>query len=300
MAQIRIRRMARYLVHACFLTMCLISPAAAEPVSGVPIVTGRSFNLPSKIMGDSRQVNVWLPSGYGQGGARYSVLYVLDGGLDQDFPHIAGLGQLGELSGTYETLIVVGVQSRKRLLELTPKAHDPRYLRAFPDNGGAPLFRRFLSEEVVPFIDARFRTGPRRALMGESLAGLFVVDTFLESPRAFDDYIAVSPSLWWDERALTRNAPALLAHQEPSERRLYLTMGDEGGTARVGMDELVAALGAHPPRGLTWSFVDRSANETHATIYHSAALDALRKFYGRTPNVTGPAPWFMIEGASPL
>ncbi len=276
-----------------------VSAAGAEDLAGVPIVAGTSYTLHSKILGDDREVNVWLPAGYGKSTTRYTVLYVLDGARDQDFGHIAGLAQLGELSATYETLIVVGVQTRKRIFELTPTAHDPRYLKAFPENGGAPLFRRFLSDEVVPFVESHFRAGTRRAIMGESLAGLFVADTFLESPRGFDDYISVSPSLWWDDRALTRAAPVLPAAKDLAGRRLYLTMGDEGGTSRKGMDELVAALRAHPLPGLTWTFVDRSTSESHATIYHGAALDALRTFYKLPPYDTGPAPWWNVEGGTP-
>jgi hypothetical protein len=90
-----------------------------------------------------------------------------------------------------------------------------------------------------------------------------------------------------------------LAKQGASDRRLYLTVGDEGGTGQMGMDDLTAALTAHPPAGLKWNFVDRSASETHATIYHGAALDALRRFYARPPYDFGPTPWFMIDGASP-
>lgn len=299
MLRAQFRHISRIMAYAFAVALGSVSLAVAQPVSGVPIAAGTSFLVHSKILGDDREVNVWLPAAYGQGQTRYSVVYVLDGARDQDFPHIAGLGQLGELSGTYETLIIVGVQTHKRIWELTPKATDARYFKAFPENGGATLFRRFLSEEVVPFIDTHFRTGPKRALMGESLAGLFVVDTFLKSPRAFDDYVSVSPSLWWDDRRLTRNPFALPASNELEGRRLYLTMGDEGGTSRTGMDELVAALRAHAQRGLIWSFVDRSASETHATIYHVSALDALRTFYKLPPYATGPAPWWNIEGGSP-
>jgi predicted alpha/beta superfamily hydrolase len=280
-------------------SLLAVAPAAAETPSGTPIIAGTSYVLHSKVLGDDREVNVWLPAGYAKGTTRYSVLYVLDGARDQDFSHIAALGQLGELSWTYETLIVVGVQTRKRITELTPPAHDPRYLKEFPANGGAEQFRRFLHDEVIPFVDGNFRTGPRRTLVGESLAGLFVTDTALEAPESFDDYIAVSPSLWWDARALTRAAPALLARARPGAHRLYLTIGDEGPYARKAMDELTAALGAHASKGFTSTFVDRSASETHATIYHAAVLDALRRFYAAPPDPPGALPWYYTEEGGP-
>ncbi len=128
------------------------------------------------------------------------MLYLLDGGLGQDFHHIAGLAQLGSLSWTFGPLIVVGVQTENRRAELTARPTDTRYLAAFPESGGAEQFRRFLETEVMPFVEERFGVGGRRALMGESLAGLFVIDTLLSQPSLFDDYVAISPSLWWDDR----------------------------------------------------------------------------------------------------
>ena len=282
----------------------LASPAPAQdmapaPAAGTPIVIGTSHMLRSAVLGDERQINVWVPPDYERGNERYPVVYLLDGALDQDFPHIAGLAQLGSLSWTFGPVILVGVQTRLRQAELTPPARDPRYRAAFPESGGAERFRRFLAQEVIPFVEARWRTGPRRAIMGESLAGLFVVDSFLKAPELFQDYVAVSPSLWWDDRADMRRIDALLARHGPSDRRLYLAVADEGGTMQDGVDRLRAALLARPPEGMDLRYSDRSETETHATIYHGAAEEALRFLYARPPIDYGPTPWFMIEGASP-
>lgn len=278
------------LVSAC------ATPPAAE--SGTPIQIGVTHRLHSQVLGDDREINVWTPPGYAAGDARHSVLYLIDGALDQDFGHIAGLGQLGALSATYDSLIVVGVQTRTRIHELTPAPSDPRYVSAFPQAGGSAQFRQFLRVEVIPYVEARYRVSPRRALIGESLAGLFVVDTFLNEPTLFSDYIAVSPSLWWDDRALARQAPLLLNAYGASDRRLYLSIADEGGTMRDGVERMRAALGAAPER-VTLRFVDRAPGESHATTFHPAALDALRWLYAAPPYDYGPTPWWLIEGASP-
>lgn len=112
------------------------------------------------------------------------MLYVLDGGLDQDFQHIAGLAQLGDLSWTFEPIIVVGVETRNRRAELTPAPEDARYTTAFPEAGGSEAFRSFLEEEVIPFVESRYPTCAKRALAGESLAGLFVIDALLNAEGA--------------------------------------------------------------------------------------------------------------------
>src|SRR3546814_4452374 len=93
---------------------------------------------------DSPQVNVWLPTGYAESTDRYSVVYLLDGALDQDFHHIAGLAQLGSLSWTFGPIIVIGVQTKNRQTELTPAPEDARYRAAFPESGGTLHFRKFL------------------------------------------------------------------------------------------------------------------------------------------------------------
>jgi predicted alpha/beta superfamily hydrolase len=283
---------------ACASTPDAPASSPASAAAGTPIIFGVTHVFHSQTLGDERQINVWAPPDDPKNPARCTVLYLIDGGLDQDFLHIAGLGQLALLSGTYGPLIVVGVQTKARRHELTPPAHDPRFVAAFPEGGGAADFRKYLANEVIPWVESRFRTGPRRALIGESLAGLFVVDTLLREPELFDDYVAISPSLWWDDRALTCQAPDLLKRSDMQKRRLALAVGDEGGTMQKGVDELLLALRERPDR-FDVHYFDRGATETHATIYHAAALDALRWLYAVPPPDQGPTPWFMIEGASP-
>ena len=272
---------------------------AANRPTGQPIHAGVSFTLHSQVLGDDRQINVWLPPDYAKGQDRYSVVYLLDGALDQDFHHVAGLAQLGSLSWTYGPVILVGIQTRARQAELTPPPSDARYRRAFPNSGGAARFRSFIGEEVIPFIERSFRAGPRRALMGESLAGLFVVDTLLSSPELFHDYVAISPSLWWDDRRPMREAGQRLGRQYLADRRLYLAIADEGGTMQEGVDLLRDAVASLPDGGISLLYSDRSAHATHSTIYHGAAEHALRWLYPMPPYQPGPTPWYMIDGASP-
>lgn len=269
------------------------------PPAERPVQTAVSFDLPSALMGDVRQINVWLPPGYDPAKPAPATVYLLDGGLDQDFGHIAGLGQLASISWTFGPMIVVGVQTKDRRAELTPQAQDARYLSAFPESGQAERFRRFLRDEVMPFVESRYGATERKTLMGESLAGLFVVDTLLSQPGLFDDYVAVSPSLWWDDRLPMRAAAQRLAESRPVGRRLYLAVGDEGGTMQDGVDLLRQALAPLPDAALVLRYSDRSAIATHATILHGAAEEALRWLYPQPPYDTGPTPWFMMDGASP-
>ncbi len=263
-----------------------------------PIVIGTSHSLASAHLGDVRQVNVWVPSGHGVEGRRFRVLYVLDGGTAQDFQHIAGLAQLGDLSWTFEPIIVVGVETRDRRADLTPPPTDSRFVSAFPSAGGAEAFRRFFAEEVIPFVEARYQASGQRALAGESLAGLFVIDTLLKAPDLFDDYFAISPSLWWDDQRLAHEAGALLHTRGVAGRRLWLAVADEGGTMQEGVDRLRLAL-ANTTGSPVLIYSDRSATETHATIYHGAMLDGLRTFYGTPDEGSSEPPWYMVRNGVP-
>jgi predicted alpha/beta superfamily hydrolase len=294
----------RALIIAAAALLFMAGDALARPTTepapvGKPIKAGLSYELQSKVLSDTRQINIWLPPEHDRGEDRYSVLYVLDGALDQDFHHIAGLAQLGSLSWTFGPLIVVGVQTKQRQAELTPPPADPRYLAAFPASGGAERFRRFLEQEVIPLVERTSRAGPRRALMGESLAGLFVVDTLLSRPELFHDYVAISPSLWWDDRRPMRDVASRLRQNPLSNRRLYLAVANEGGTMQEGVDLLRTALGRQPNDAISLLYDDRSGSAIHSTIYHSAAEQALRWLYPRPAEGTGPTPWYMIDGASP-
>jgi len=286
--------------------LALVAPASApaQP-AGEPIVLGTSHSLASRALGEARQVNVRLPASYAAAGEprTYPVLYLLDGGVDQDFPHIAGLAQHGEISGTFDEYIVVGIATRNRIWELTFPTQDERYTthyRAngqaieFASGGGSAAFRRFIADEVIPFVEANYRSNGHRTLLGESLAALFVVDTLLREPALFHDYVAISPSLWWNREELGDRAAELLSAQDYSGRRLYLTMASEGGTMQRGLDKLLAALRTDAAGQLQWTYVDRRNSEHHGSLYHAAALDALRTLHPRPWRPGSPLPWLHI------
>ncbi|HEX8262758.1 MAG TPA: alpha/beta hydrolase-fold protein [Allosphingosinicella sp.] len=291
-------------IAALFAVQPVSAQAPAAPAEA-PIVLGTRFALPSAVLGEAREINVRLPASYALAKAdrRYPVLYLLDGGVEQDFPHIAGLAQHGEISWTFDEFIVVGIATKKRIWELTIPTRDERYTTYFRANGepvefasggGSETFRRHIAEEVIPFVEGKYRTSGRRTFIGESLAGLFVVDTLLRKPELFHDYVAISPSMWWNREELGDRARELLDGRDRSGRRLYLTMGSEGGTMQRGMDKLLAALRSPAAGALQWTYVDRRASEHHGSIYHAAALDALRTLYPKPWRPGSPLPWLFI------
>lgn len=259
--------------------------ASAEPaLEGAPIVVGRSYEMHSQVLGDARRINVRLPDHYGEPGRRFPVLVLLDGGEKEDFLHIAGLTQITAAYGEGREMIVVGVEGRDRRHDLTEPSSVPADRKVAPTSGGAEQYRRFLVDELKPWIAARFSTDGKTALIGESLAGLFVLETLLREPTAFDDYISVSPSLWWDGGRLANTAAEALRRAPPAGRRLWIGFdrpappADQAARDYALQDSLVAAIRSAAPTGFQWNAV--RLDEGHSSVYHPAALQALRALYG--------------------
>ena len=252
------------------------SPGRLEQAQ--PVSIGLSHTLTSSVLSQTRRINVYLPPGYAEGQARYPVLYLLDGGIREDFLHIAGIASLAADFRNIREFILVGIEGIDRYHDLTFPSSVETDRQRLPSSGGSALFRTFLATEVKPFIERRYRVTGEAALMGESAAGLFVTETLLRQPDIFTGYIAVSPMLWWDGGSLSRQADSLLRKPFPPARRLYLTIADEGGPMREGVDRLVEALKAQAPKDLDWTFVPME-QETHGTTFHPAALNAIRRLF---------------------
>lgn len=287
-----LRAIGGRLLGCLFLLSIAETPARAQDASQ-PVVVGQVHTIKSVVLGADRRIAVRLPTGYGTDPRRrYPVVYVIDGGPEQDFPHLAGLAQSADVNGTFDPFILVGIETVKRREEITPPAADTAAYVAELGTapGGSTRFRRFIGEEVKPWVETRYRTNGSDAVIGESLAGLFVVETLFEAPMLFDDYIAVSPSLWWDDLKYGRKAASYLARLPGGARRLYLTLADEGYRHEQGVQQLVAALKRSAPADLQWLYVPQGESETHASIYHGAALDAFRAFYGTPSRIYLPGP----------
>ncbi|HRI67964.1 MAG TPA: alpha/beta hydrolase-fold protein [Polyangium sp.] len=242
------------------------------------IVIGESFTVDSKVLAEKRRLTVYLPQNYDQEPTRrYPVLYLLDGGIKEDFHHITGIVQVSVSNGLMDPILVIGIENIDRRHDVTPPTENPEDKKSAPRAGGSQKFRAFLKDEVFPLVERDFRGNGERTLIGESLAGLFVMETFLEDPSLFQRYISVSPSLWWNDEFLLKHAAERLKTLPLQGRTLYLTVGDLRDNKAV-TDKLADMLRQTAPPGLTW-YYEPLPDEEHATMLHAGALRALRKFF---------------------
>lgn len=121
------------------------------------------------------------------------------------------------------------VDRRLRFRDFTPPPQQPDADPDAADAGGAAAFRAFLIDELRPALAARLPgNATRHCLFGHSLSGLFVLDTWLTQPDAFDCYVALSPSLWWDDAALlARVRSADLRPHHATRVHLRAGMGEQ-------------------------------------------------------------------------
>ena len=227
----------------------------------------------ARVLGEARRVNVHTPAAYATARrARFPVLYMPDGGLDEDFPHVVATVDSLVALGRIRRVIVVGVPNTARPRDLTGPTRVARDSAIAPRVGGSAAFRGFLRDDLVPTIDARYRSTGERGIVGESLAGLFVVETLLTEPALFTHYVALDPSLWWDRGALADSAAARLRRLDVRGRTLYVAGSKDDVDDRTA--RRAAALRTARPGGLAWTYVPRP-DQTHATIFRAAGPAAL-------------------------
>jgi len=156
-----------------------------------------------------------------QGG--WPSLYLLDGNAAFTILTAVDLASVPGLA-----LVAVGYDTDQRFDNLARTFDYTPAVPGSPENpdrpeGGSALFRQLLRETIRPQIERLGGLDPLRAtLWGHSYGGLFVLDTLRRRPEAFSSYIAVSPSLWWRDGAIT--AEPFLKARPPV--RLTLMVGD--------------------------------------------------------------------------
>lgn len=258
---------------------CMAAGAANAPT---PLVIGETFAIESKVLGETRRINVYQPPGYAKSDMRVPVLYMPDGGIGEDFLHVAGLVQVSVGNGTMRPFLLVGIENTERRRDMTGPTDNARDRTIAPHVGGAPEFRKFIRDELMPEVKRRYRVTDENAIVGESLAGLFVVETFFYEPDLFDIYIAIDPSLWWNDHKLVDGTAASLYARPRLAKSLFLASSSEF-IGDVDQTKVLAdILKADAPAGVRWHY-EPMPEEKHGTIYHPAALKAFRMMLAPKP-----------------
>jgi len=281
----RMGRPMRLIVLSLLLSVVSAAPLmaaeSASPAAATPLVIGETFTVESKALGETRRINVYRPQPWGlDPKAPLPVLYMPDGGIGEDFLHVAGLVQVLSGNGSMRPFLLIGIENTERRRDMTGPSKDPQDQKIAPRIGGSAAYRAFLRDELMPQVRKRYPITDERALIGESLAGLFVVETLLQEPTLFNSYIALDPSLWWNRGAMLAGAARQLPAVTRTRPRVFLASSGQPELA-ASAAQLATLLEQSSPSALVKYLP--LPEETHATIYHPAALQALRTLFPAPP-----------------
>lgn len=241
-------------------------------VNNDPIPAHDSLKISSMFVNEDRVINIWTPPNYNESTDSFPVLYMPDGGINEDFPHIANTLAKLIKENKISPYILVGIENTERRRDLSGPTEIEYDLNYIPNPGGSNNFRAFIKNELFTEINKKYRTKNERAIIGESAAGIFVVETFLLDNDMFDYYIAMDPALWYNEQYLVENFDSLSKENYEQKKKLWFA-----GSDALDISPYTRKLNEKlkkSNRNLIWKYSDEP-NEHHNTIFRATKEKAL-------------------------
>jgi len=234
---------------------------------------GEKVELYSKVLKENRYLYISYPSSFDNNKKKYPVLYLLDG----DYYLKSTAGIIDYLSYVYELmpeLIVVGVGNLDRIRDMTPSRENHS-----PTSGGADKFYRFFTSELIPFIEKNYRVTSYKIILGHSLGGLFTLYSFLKGPFLFNAYIAISPSINWNNFEPVSEMKKFFSNNPKVKGFLFMSMSNEGGgDGFFRLNELYENIKPNIPKEFILE-CRHYPEKNHLTTYIPAVMEAFLKLF---------------------
>ena len=216
-----------------FFTCCLLSTLAAQDLEKIMENESKieEVIIESSELGQKRQILVYTPAHYQEEKfSYYNVIYVFDAHDRALFDAANGITSL--LTEGSQDFIVVGIKATWIEEEMYARNHDllpsdTRRNMGPKSKGNAEAFLAYVKNEVVPYVESNYRTLPHRTAVGHSLSASFLIYTLLNEPDLFDNYIAISPNLEYDDQRLVRGLENFDTGQFNTTKFLYMSHANE-------------------------------------------------------------------------
>jgi predicted alpha/beta superfamily hydrolase len=197
--------------------------------------TVRNVTIESEELDQTREILIYEPMNYEENGefVWYDVMYVFDAHDRALFDYASAVGSLAR--GDHRGFVVVGIQATMIEEEGYYRNHDllpsDTEWNLGPTSGGnAEAFLRYVQNEVVPYVESNYRVLPTRTAVGHSLSASFLIWAMLHDADLFDNWIAISPNVEYDDHRLVNGLRDFDSGQYETPRLFYLSHADESRT----------------------------------------------------------------------
>lgn len=269
--------MLKKLLIFCSILLAFQSLIFAQTKNVKPLTIGEIRTIKSKILNEDRVLNIYLPQNFDKTKS-YPIIYLLDGSMNEDFIHVTGLIQFFNQMYSMPETIVVGIANIDRKKDFTFHTDLKDLQKDYPTTGHSDKFISFLEKELKPYIESQFKTSDKY-LFGQSLGGLLATEILLKKPEMFNNYFIISPSLWWDDESLLKQAPQLLAKIPDTKKFIYVSVGK--GEHPVMIKDAEAFYDVLKKSNKKNWTIEYKMMETdnHATILHRSLYEGLVKLF---------------------
>jgi len=293
------------LIAATVLAACgKVDNKQSDLSPGEPIVIGHLDSLHSEILDETRQIWVHVPdeaAGAIYGKSTYPVLYLLDG--PGHFHAVTGLlNNLGQ-NAIVPRMVVVAIPNTDRTRDLTPSHVDVMFGDSTfaRTSGGGDKFMEFMEKELIPYVEGNYPVTGYRTFVGHSFGGLTAIYALFSHPHLFSNYVAIDPSMWWDDWLLVKKTDAVLKGGTLEGKALFLgvanTMQEDMDLDRVREDtaqssnhirsilSFIEKLDSQEesPLEFGWKYYE---DDDHGSVPLITEYDALRFLF----------PWYRLKG----
>ncbi|NML70267.1 alpha/beta hydrolase [Chryseobacterium sp. RP-3-3] len=269
--------MIKKMLIACSMLFAFQFMVLAQNEKVKPLTIGEVRTLKSKILNEDRTLNIYLPQGFDKTKS-YPVIYLLDGSINEDFIHVSGLVQFFNQMYAMPETIVVGIANIDRKRDFTFHTDLKDLQKDYPTTGHSDKFINFLEKELKPYIENQFKTTDTY-VFGQSLGGLLATEILLKKPEMFNNYFIISPSLWWDDESLLKQANKLLSTIPDTKKFVYVSVGKGEHPVMVkDAEDLYDTLKKSNKKNWTVEY-KMMEGDNHATILHRSLYEGLVKLF---------------------
>jgi predicted alpha/beta superfamily hydrolase len=204
-----------------------------EPQTGAVTFNDKIIDtIHSRILNEDRYIWLHIPEGARNTTKKFPVVFVLDAEANFD----AAKSIFDKLSKEPSSkaageIILIGIGN----IWLRYRDYSPSHVESSPwvdeptakNTGGGEAFVSFLEKELLPHIEKKYPVSSNRTLIGHSMGGLMAMNILLKHKELFDNYIAIDPSMWWDDNKLLNESVSILSGQQFDKKRLFLAIANE-------------------------------------------------------------------------